>query len=86
MNFKQIEIRLNAAIDILRIKDFYLLKHDVSERALTHKLGKYLQYVIGDSLNVDCEYNRNVEDPSNSKKMLHTWEDKHEEIKKVRDN
>lgn len=69
MTFKQIERRLNTAIDIFRIKDFYLLKNDVCERSITHKLAEHLQYVIGDLLNVDCEYNRNIEHPSNIKKI-----------------
>ena len=38
-----------------------------------------MQYVIGNSLDVDCEYNRNIEDLRNSKK-IHIFES---EIKKV---
>lgn len=69
MNFKRIERRVNSAIEILRIKDFYLLKNNVNERAITHKLAEHLQYVIGNELDVDCEYNRNIDDDSNSKKI-----------------
>jgi hypothetical protein len=83
MNFRQIERRLNSAIDILRIKDSYLLEHNVSERAITHKLAEYLQYVIGNSLNVDCEYNRNIEDISNSKK-IHILASEIEEFRNLR--
>ena len=41
------------------IHDITLLKNDVSERAITHKLAEYIQRRIT-FLNVDCEYNRNV--------------------------
>lgn len=83
MNFNQIERRLNTAIEILRIKDFYLLKNDASERSITHKLGEHLQYVIGNSLNVDCEYNRNTNNLSISKK-IYVLESEIEKINRVR--
>lgn len=83
MNFKQIERRLHATLDVFRIKDFYLLKHDVSERAITHKLAEYLQYVMGNGVHVDCEYNRNIEDSSNSKK-IHVLKSEIEEINAFR--
>ncbi|WP_055665422.1 hypothetical protein [Desnuesiella massiliensis] len=69
MDFKQIERRVITALELLRIKDFYLLKCDVNERALTHKLAEHLQYVIGNSLDIDCEYNRNIDELSNCKKI-----------------
>ena len=69
MNFSQIRRRVDIAIEILRVKDSYLLKCDASERAITHKLAEHLQYVIGNSLDVDCEYNRNIDDKNDSKKI-----------------
>jgi DNA-binding transcriptional regulator WhiA len=49
-------------------KDQFLLVHDVSERSISHRLGVYLsQYFKG--LDVDCEYNSNVE-ADNGKKYI----------------
>lgn len=42
--------------------DHYLLKNDVNERSITHKLGEYYQFIFSD-WNVDCEYNRNMGGP-----------------------
>jgi hypothetical protein len=56
----EVECRLKESIQELFAKDAVLLQHDVSERAITHKLAEYLQ-VRFPSLNVDCEYNRNAE-------------------------
>jgi len=38
----------------------YLVQHDVSERAITHKLAEAFQSVFGETnaYDVDCEYNR----------------------------
>lgn len=69
LNFKRIERRVSSAIELLRIKDFYLLKNNVNERSITHKLAEHLQYVIGNEFDVDCEYNRNIDDDSNCKKI-----------------
>ena len=49
---------LKKSIEILYEKDLFLLKNGVTERAITHRIGMYLQQIIGDSLDVDCEYNR----------------------------
>ncbi len=35
---------LECALELLRIKDRYLLENDVSEWAITHKLAEHLQY------------------------------------------
>jgi hypothetical protein len=46
-----------------------LLRNDVSERAITHKLAEYIQIRFAD-FNVDCEYNRNtVLGPSHTKEL-----------------
>lgn len=60
MGKSEIEQILNTCLDALFDQDWALLEHDVSERAITHKLAEYLQYRIP-HLNVDCEYNRNFE-------------------------
>lgn len=49
---------LQVCINKLFEQDGDLLRFDVSERAITHKLAEYLQQEIP-QLNVDCEYNRN---------------------------
>ena len=65
----QIERRMKIALDMLRVNDNYLLVHDVNERSITHKLAMYLNETFGKNYDVDCEYNRNLEDPSNSKRI-----------------
>jgi hypothetical protein len=79
VKFELIKRRVDSAIEILRIKDFYLLKNNASERSITHKFAEHLQYVIGNSYNVDCEYNRNVDELNNHKK-LHILRSKISEI------
>jgi hypothetical protein len=58
MGYQKIEKILKDAIDIFLKKDIGLLSIEVNERSLTHKFAEYLQQVIGNSWNVDCEYNR----------------------------
>ena len=49
--------------------DQYLLKHDVSERALSHRLAVHVERALESKegsigrWNVDCEYNRDVTNP-----------------------
>ncbi|WP_143316493.1 hypothetical protein [Clostridium sp. HBUAS56017] len=83
MKFYQIKRRLDIAIQILRVRDSYLLKNDVSERAITHKLAEHLQYVIGNSLDVDCEYNKNIDDSEVFSKKIYVLES---EIKEMYSN
>lgn len=66
MKFDEIKQVITECLDELFDKDFLLLKHDVSERAITHKLAEYIQKRIPE-LNVDCEYNRNVEEKDSKK-------------------
>ena len=51
------------AIKMLLAHDDGLLRRDVNERTLTHRLALYMEplflNVEGESWNVDCEYNRN---------------------------
>lgn len=54
--------RVMNAIEKLLKKDKYLLRADVNERSITHRLGMYLQDEFPD-YDVDCEYNRNGIDP-----------------------
>lgn len=55
-----VEQAVRGALDELYKQDLILLKNEVSERAITHMLAEYLQ-VRFQELNVDCEYNRDLE-------------------------
>ncbi|MEW6325834.1 MAG: hypothetical protein AB1515_10670 [Nitrospirota bacterium] len=53
---------LSAAISELLDKDRYLLQHNLNERTISHRLASYMQsYFKG--WDVDCEYNRDHDDP-----------------------
>ena len=52
------------AINEFLLKECFLLKHDINERSITHKLAEYVQKYFSD-YNVDCEYNR-MPDKSNN--------------------
>lgn len=67
MKLYQIKRRIDIAINLLRVNDNYLLKNDVNERSITHKLAVYLEQTLGKEYDVDCEYNRNIDDPLNRK-------------------
>ncbi|MCK4953258.1 hypothetical protein KAS14_05700 [Candidatus Bathyarchaeota archaeon] len=58
-NYSEEEIMKNVkiALGILLKHDSSLLKNDVNERSISHKLAEYLQRQFPD-WNVDCEYNR----------------------------
>jgi hypothetical protein len=60
---------LAECLDDLFDNDLLLLTNDVSERAITHKLAEYLQRRLP-NLNVDCEYNRNVQIGAYARKYL----------------
>lgn len=62
MEKAEIEKRLNAALRRLCTQDGHLLEVDAHERAITHRLGMYLQYEFR-NWHVDCEYNRYGYDP-----------------------
>lgn len=58
----KIEQALNQALSALLERDAEILKTDVNERTISHRLAVYLEpYFSG--WNVDCEYNRNHDDP-----------------------
>lgn len=58
--------RVEKGISFLIKNDSYLLLRDVSERSITHKLAEYLQQLFPE-YNVDCEYNRNGDEPKSIK-------------------
>lgn len=53
-----IERCVQAALDMLFDRDAEILRNDVNERTITHKLAEYLEPEFP-GWNVDCEYNRN---------------------------
>ncbi len=69
MKLYQIKRRLDIAIEMLRVNDNYLLQNDVNERSITHKLAMYLEQTLGKEYDVDCEYNRNIDDSRNRKSI-----------------
>lgn len=58
----EVNKRIDQAIAQLLEKDYYLLQIDANERAISHRLGLYLQSLFTD-WHVDCEYNRNLDQP-----------------------
>jgi len=82
MNLDDTRKALSIAIDTVLLKDKYLLHYNVSERAITHKLAEYLQPLFSD-FNVDCEYNRDIDNIINQRKLLEISED--EMLKMARD-
>ncbi|TEB05667.1 hypothetical protein Psch_02708 [Pelotomaculum schinkii] len=60
MELYQVKRRLNLAIDTLRVNDNYLLKNNVNERSIIHKLATYMAQTFGKTYDIDCEYNRNI--------------------------
>ncbi|MGC5328192.1 hypothetical protein [Brevibacillus sp. SYSU BS000544] len=60
--------RVNNAISKLFERDQYLLVNNLNERTIAHKFAVYLQEEFFD-LNVDCEYNKNVDEDDGSKNI-----------------
>jgi len=56
---EEIKKKVNIAIDILFKNDSFLLRYQVNERSITHKLAVYLQ-ILFPEWHVDCEYNRKM--------------------------
>lgn len=75
MTKAQIEKILQDSLHELFERDHELLRYNVSERAITHKLAEYLQSRIP-SLNVDCEYNRNFENGPDASKSIYLLKEK----------
>ena len=76
----EVHNRIDQAIAQLLEKDYYLLQVDANERAISHRLGLYLQLLFGEWC-VDCEYNRNLDNP----KRLKTYKKFFDEDKRIWD-
>ena len=59
-------------------KDSWLLKNDISEQCISHRLGIYLQEKFPE-YDVDCEYNGDI-DKYNNRKSISIFKDKLKEI------
>ncbi|WNM18866.1 hypothetical protein [Flavobacterium capsici] len=60
---------VESAINILLRDDNWLLKKDLSERSISHKLAEYLQPLFKD-YNVDCEYNGDIDRENHQEREL----------------
>ena len=58
--------KVDQAIAQLLERDSVLLQIDANERTISHRLGLYLQMFF-DDWHVDCEYNRNLDNPKRLK-------------------
>lgn len=57
-----VELALNYSLAQLLRSDGEILAMDVNERSISHRLASYLEAFF-QGWNVDCEYNRNHDDP-----------------------
>ncbi len=73
-----------SAIATLRDKDNFLLKHDISEWAISHKLAVYLNDKFP-GLDVDCEYN-GYANADNHKKYLMILHSRLKDLGQLRDS
>ncbi len=57
---EQVTAVIDKLLDRLYEKDSFLLqrKLNITERAITHKMGLYLEQLLPNDVDVDCEYNR----------------------------
>jgi len=62
MTEEEVKTKLNSALDRLVEKDSFLLECNVNERSISHRLAVYLGHEF-EGWDVDCEYNRNMDDP-----------------------
>jgi hypothetical protein len=69
VSFK-IECSIKAALSRLFERDAELLRNDVNERTITHKLAEYLEPEFP-GWDVDCEYNRNHDQTKRLKSLPH---------------
>lgn len=70
MKLYQIDKRVKIALEQLRVNDNYLLKNDLHEQSITHRLAIYIEHTFGKTHDVDCEYNKNSEDLIGRKRVF----------------
>ena len=57
MELRELKLAVEEALHLLRKNDHVLIRNDVSEWAIAHRLAVYLENIIP-GWHVDCEYNR----------------------------
>lgn len=62
MNEDEVRQAVSVALDRIKDEDDDLLRFDVNERSITHRLAVYLDEEITDEWDIDVEYNREGED------------------------
>lgn len=73
-SFKEVEAKLMESIKILFKKDEYLFRENVNERSISHMLAFYLKSQFS-KWDVDCEYNKNHDDPKKIKNLKYVLEE-----------
>ena len=67
-SFEKVQDGVTEALRRFYRNDLYLIRIKAHERSLTFRLGMYLQQIFPD-WDVDCEYNRNVSEPDDVKRI-----------------
>ncbi|MGO4952334.1 hypothetical protein [Paenibacillus sp. DRB1-1] len=67
-NLDEIKGKVNKALLKLYEKDKYLIKNDLNERTIAHKFSNYIQEEFNE-FDVDCEYNKNVDEAEGNKNI-----------------
>ena len=60
MTINEIKAKVNNCLELLEKNEKEIIQNDINERTIVHKLAEYMQKEFPD-LNVDVEYNRNLE-------------------------
>lgn len=60
MTDNELILSIKEAIELLHARDYWLLKNDLSEQSISHKLAEHLQRLIPD-YHVDCEYDGDID-------------------------
>lgn len=82
IQIKDVKQKVSEAITKIFERDLYLLTHDLNERTIAHKYAIYLQEQFSE-YDVDCEYNKNVDDDRN-KKLIYIVEKEYREINRIK--
>ena len=61
MSAEEVEQALTHAVQKFLERDIFLLEIRANERSITHRFAIYLEDILGQQWNIDCEYNRNRE-------------------------
>ena len=68
MEIEVIRKKLLCSIDLLLDRDCFLLKYDVHERAISHRLALYLESHFA-GFDIDCEYNNDLDSKRGRKEV-----------------